>query len=168
MDELDDILKNLGTEGSGTSTQTSPEIPETTESSTQTSPEVPESKDPDVETLAEDQKDVEKNINTEPVYEEDNTKYLMSKETAELYYNFGRRYLNLMQERKKIGQDIKALKQEYAEQGLSVNSAVRVLNVIKSEQRRSNTELSELETIRELFLRSKDITDQIAELNAKD
>ncbi len=175
MDELDNILNDLDNVESSTQT-VSEELPEIheaipevdpsdnqEESSTQTS-----ESDSDTEVLSEDQRDAEHNINLDPVYEEDNSDYLMSKETAELFLEFGTRYLNLMLERKKIGEDVKALKQEFAEQGVSVNAAVKVLNSINSEHKRSATELAEIEKLRELFKKSKNIMNQISDLSAKD
>jgi septation ring formation regulator EzrA len=171
MDELDNILNDLDNVESSTQT-ISEELPEIHDAIPEVEPEESSTQttesDSDTEVLSEDQRDAEHNINLDPVYEEDNTDYLMSKETAELFLEFGTRYLNLMLDRKKIGEDVKALKQEFAEQGVSVNAAVKVLNSINSEHKRSATELAEIEKLRDLFKKSKNIMDQISDLSAKD
>ena len=65
------------------------------------------------------------------------------------------------------GEDVKALKQEFAEQGISVNTSVKVLNLINSEQKRTAVELDEIKKLRELFKGEKNIMDQISDLSAK-
>lgn len=174
MEEIDEILNSVLESSTQTETpevHEDPEVPEVesseeTESSAQT--ETPETPDKDTETLSDDQRDVEKEINTDPVFEEDNLEYLMSKETADALLSFGERYLNLMLQKKQIAQDIKALKQEFAEQGTSVNAAIRTLNSINSEHKKSEFEIHELEVFKEFFKKSKVIMDKISDLNAKD
>ena len=170
MDEIDEILKDMkDINESGTQTEqpiqeAEVEPVESEEKVEQTSPE----NDSETEVLSDEPKETEeKKFNTTPVYEEDNSDYIMSKETKDLYLQFGTRYLNLMQERKRIGEDVKALKQEFAEQGISVNTSVKVLNLINSEQKRSAVELDEIKKLRELFKSEKNIMDQISDLSAK-
>lgn len=170
MDEIDEILKDVkdinesSTQTEQTVQEAEIEPVESEEKVEQTSPE----NDSETEVLSDEPKETEeKKFNTTPVYEEDNSDYIMSKETKDLYLQFGTRYLNLMQERKRIGEDVKALKQEFAEQGISVNTSVKVLNLINSEQKRTAVELDEIKKLRELFKGEKNIMDQISDLSAK-
>ncbi len=172
MSDLDDILNDVGLIESNSETEVPSETPTETpsdpvESSTESEGGT-EEKDPDVERLSDDQRDSEKEINKDPVFDEDNPEYLMSKETAELFLEFGNRYMNLMLEKKRLAQDVKALKQEFAEQGVSVNAAARALNLLNSEHKKTKTEIVELEMLKKLFSKSKEILDKIADVNAKD
>lgn len=176
MSDLDDILNDVGLIESDSKTEVPTETPvetptddpvENIESNTE-SEGSSEEKDPDVEELSDDQRDAEKKIDIDPVFDEDNPEYLMSKETAETFLEFGNRYMNLMLEKKRLAQDIKALKQEFAEQGVSVNAAARALNLLNSEHKKTKTEIAELEMLKKLFSKSKEILDKIADVNAKD
>lgn len=81
---------------------------------------------------------------------------------------FTQRYINLQLEIKKIKADIKALKTEYAEQGLGTTAAIRALNTLMRKRKMSSTEQDELETIGEWLANSQEISDGITSLQAKE
>lgn len=81
--------------------------------------------------------------------------------------NFTRRFLNLQKQKKQIDEDIKALKQEFKEEGVPVNIVVSVINKIKQYKKKSDMEILEEETIKEWLESNKDIDDEIGELIAK-
>lgn len=81
--------------------------------------------------------------------------------------NFTRRFLNLQKQKKQIDEDIKALKQEFKEEGVPVNIVVSVINKIKQRKKKSDLEILEEETIKEWLESNKDIDDEIGELIAK-
>ena len=167
MDEIDEILKDVKdiNESSTQTEQTVQEAEVEPVDQTSQTEQTPPEENSDTEVLSDPEE--QKEETPTPVYEEDNSDYIMSKETKDLYLQFGTRYLNLMQERKRIGEDVKALKQEFAEQGISVNTSVKVLNLINSEQKRTAVELDEIKKLRELFKGEKNIMDQISDLSAK-
>ena len=78
-----------------------------------------------------------------------------------------RRFLNLQKQKKQIDEDIKALKQEFKEEGVPVNIVVAVINKIKQRKKKSDLEILEEETIKEWLESNKDIDDEIGELIAK-
>lgn len=80
---------------------------------------------------------------------------------------FARRFLNLQKQKKQIDEDIKALKQEFKEEGVPVNIVVAVINKIKQRKKKSDLEILEEETIKEWLESNKDIDDEIGELIAK-
>lgn len=81
--------------------------------------------------------------------------------------DFTRRFLNLQKQKKQIDEDIKALKQEFKEEGVPVNIVVAVINKIKQRKKKSDLEILEEETIKEWLESNKDIDDEIGELIAK-
>ena len=81
--------------------------------------------------------------------------------------DFPRRFLNLQKQKKQIDEDIKALKQEFKEEGVPVNIVVAVINKIKQRKKKSDLEILEEETIKEWLESNKDIDDEIGELIAK-
>ena len=81
--------------------------------------------------------------------------------------DFARRFLNLQKQKKQIDEDIKALKQEFKEEGVPVNIVVAVINKIKLRKKKYDLEILEVETIKEWLESNKDIDDEIGELIAK-
>ena len=81
--------------------------------------------------------------------------------------DFACRFLNLQKQKKQIDEDIKALKQEFKEEGVPVNIVVAVINKIKQRKKKSDLEILEEETIKEWLESNKDIDDEIGELIAK-
>lgn len=80
---------------------------------------------------------------------------------------FATRLLNLLNSKKQIDQDIKALKQEFSEQGIAVNVVVKALNKLKAKKKMSQSEYFELETIENWLESNKEVDDSLVELMSK-
>lgn len=80
---------------------------------------------------------------------------------------FTKRLLNLEHEKKVIQEDIKALKDEFKDEGVPVQVVTRVINQIKREKRQSEGELHEEIVIKEWLESSTEIDDEIGSLVAK-
>ena len=81
--------------------------------------------------------------------------------------NFTKRLIELMKQKKVIDQDIKALKDEFKEEGVPVGIVSSVLNKIKSNKKKSDSERFEEETIQEWLEANPEIDSGIGELIAK-
>ena len=81
--------------------------------------------------------------------------------------NFTKRLIELMKQKKAIDQDIKALKDEFKEEGVPVGIVSSVLNKIKSNKKKSDSERFEEETIQEWLEANPEIDSGIGELIAK-
>lgn len=81
--------------------------------------------------------------------------------------NFTKRLIELMKQKKAIDQDIKALKDEFKEEGVPVGIVSSVLNKIKSKKKKSDSERFEEETIQEWLEANPDIDSAIGDLIAK-
>lgn len=81
--------------------------------------------------------------------------------------NFTKRLIELMKQKKAIDQDIKALKDEYKEEGVPVSIVVSALNKIKAKKKKSDSERFEEETIQEWLESNVEIDNDIGELIAK-
>ena len=81
--------------------------------------------------------------------------------------NFTKRLIELMKQKKVIDQDIKALKDEFKEEGVPVGLVSSVLNKIKSKKKKSDSERFEEETIQEWLEANPEIDSGIGELIAK-
>ena len=81
---------------------------------------------------------------------------------------FTQRLLTLQQEKKIIDQDIKALKEEFKEEGVPVSIVVKAINQIKSYKKKSDSERFEEEIIKEWLMSNTQIDDKIGQLMAKD
>lgn len=81
--------------------------------------------------------------------------------------NFTKRLIELMKQKKAIDQDIKALKDEFKEEGVPVGIVSSVLNKIKSKKKKSDSERFEEETIQEWLEANPEIDSGIGELIAK-
>ena len=81
--------------------------------------------------------------------------------------NFTKRLIELMKQKKAIDQDIKALKDEFKEEGVPVGIVSSVLNKIKSKKKKSDSERFEEETIQEWLEANPEIDSSIGELIAK-
>jgi len=77
---------------------------------------------------------------------------------------FSSRLLNLLKDRKSIDEDIKALKQEFKEEGVPVGVVNKMINKIKAEAKQSTTEIFEQETIKEWLESDTTISDKIGQL----
>ena len=81
--------------------------------------------------------------------------------------DFTKRLLNLEHQKKVISEDIKALKNEYKEEGVPVQVVTRVINQIKREKRQSEGEIHEEIVIKDWLQSSTEIDDDIGSLVAK-
>lgn len=79
--------------------------------------------------------------------------------------DFTLRHINLLLEKKRIDADIKALKQEYKEEGVPTAVLIRAFNEIKSDKKRTETEKFEFDVIKGYLEDNKDIDDGICALN---
>lgn len=96
-----------------------------------------------------------------------NTGITASDDAKENCVAFGTRYLNLLLSKKQIDEDIKALKQEFTEQGVAVNVVVKAINKLKANKKMTESQTFELETIYNWMESSKEIDDSLVELNQK-
>lgn len=90
-----------------------------------------------------------------------------SEESRQNIEEFTKRYINLLKEKKQIDQDIKALKDEFKEEGVPVGIVTSVFNKIKAEKKKSDSEIFEEETIKEWLQANPDIDNEIGILIAK-
>lgn len=81
--------------------------------------------------------------------------------------NFTKRFLDLQKQKKAIDQDIKALKDEFKEEGVPVSIVTSVINKIKREKKKTDSERFEEDTIQEWLVSNADIDNDIGELIAK-
>jgi len=77
---------------------------------------------------------------------------------------FTSRLVNLMLDKKKIDADIKALKQEFKEEGVPCGVVSAVVNRIKALKKKSNDEIFEENTIQEWLETNNSIDDKIGQL----
>lgn len=80
---------------------------------------------------------------------------------------FTKRYLNLQMQKKALDQDIKALKDEFKEEGVPVGIVASVINKIKSDKKKTDSERFEEDTIKEWLESNADIDNEIGALIAK-
>lgn len=93
---------------------------------------------------------------------------VMSTEQAkENTENFAKRLITLQQAKKEIDQDIKALKEEYKEEGVPVQIVTSVLNKIKADKKKTDSQKFEFELITEWLSSNKEIDDGLGQLSAK-
>lgn len=81
--------------------------------------------------------------------------------------NFTKRLINLLKDKKELDRDIKALKDEFKEEGVPVGIVVAALNKIKTNKKKTDSEIFEQEKIQEWLESNSDIDDGIGELAAK-
>lgn len=80
-----------------------------------------------------------------------------SEEARQNIESFSKRYLELLMQKKALDSDIKALKQEFNEEGVPTGKVASALNKIKAEKKKSDAELFEEETIKEWLESNSDI-----------
>ena len=90
-----------------------------------------------------------------------------SEESRQNIEEFTKRYINLLKDKKRLDQDIKALKDEFKEEGVPVGIVTSVFNKIKAEKKKSDSEIFEEETIKEWLEANAEIDDGIGQLIAK-
>lgn len=81
--------------------------------------------------------------------------------------NFSKRYIELLKQKKELDQDIKALKEEFKEEGVPVGIVCSVLNKIKASKKKTDSEKFEEETIKEWLESNSEIDNELGILNAK-
>jgi len=81
--------------------------------------------------------------------------------------SFSKRYINLLQQKKTLDEDIKALKDEFKEEGVPVGIVTKVINKIKANKKKTDSEIFEEEKIQEWLEASETIDDEIGILTAK-
>ena len=77
---------------------------------------------------------------------------------------FASRYINLLQEKKDIDENIKLLKTEFKEEGVAVGVVVKAINKIKAEKKMSPGDRFEIDAVREWLESSSEIDNKIGEL----
>lgn len=90
-----------------------------------------------------------------------------SEEARTNIVNFTKRFLNLQQQKKVIDQDISALKDEFKEEGVPVSIVQAVINKIKRDKKKTDSERFEEDTIQEWLVSDADVDNSIGELMAK-
>lgn len=90
-----------------------------------------------------------------------------SEEARQNIESFAKRYITLLKQKKDLDSDIKALKDEFKEEGVPVGIVTSVLNKIKAEKKKSDSEIFEEETIKEWLRSNQEIDDDIGALLAK-
>lgn len=81
--------------------------------------------------------------------------------------NFTKRFLDLQKQKKALDEDIKALKEEFKEEGVPVSIVTSVINKIKRDKKKNDSERFEEDTIQEWLESNADIDNDIGELIAK-
>jgi uncharacterized protein (UPF0335 family) len=76
-------------------------------------------------------------------------------------------YIRLLEAKKILQQDIKDLKDNYKEEGVPVGIVCKVFNQIKADKKKSETEIAELDIIRDWLESDQSIDDSIGILGAK-
>jgi len=80
---------------------------------------------------------------------------------------FADRYTNLLLEKKKLDDDIKALKNEFKEEGVPVGIVCKALNVLKAQKKKTDSQIFEEETIQDWLENNAKIDDKVGQLIAK-
>ncbi len=81
--------------------------------------------------------------------------------------NFTKEFLKLQTQKKMIDQEIKDVKDAYKEDGVPVGTVCKVINNIKSNKKKSQSEQTEQNIIEEWLENNKEIDDIITSLIAK-
>lgn len=89
-----------------------------------------------------------------------------SEEARESIENFTKRYANLLKDKRQIDADIKALKEEFKEDGVPVAIVTKVFNKIKADKKKTDAQRFEESKIQEWLEESVEIDDAIGELNS--
>ena len=81
--------------------------------------------------------------------------------------NFTKEFLKLQAQKKMIDQEIKDVKDAYKEDGVPVATVCKVINIIKSNKKKSQSEQTEQNIIEEWLENNKEIDDIITSLISK-
>lgn len=90
----------------------------------------------------------------------------ISNDSKDLVNQFGVRYLNLISKKKVIDCDIKALKQDFDEQGIPTKLVIKAINNIKREKKASQSERFEIEKFEDWLRENQEIDTTLTELLA--
>jgi uncharacterized protein (UPF0335 family) len=90
-----------------------------------------------------------------------------SEQAREGVIKYTKRYVELLKQKKTIDQDIKALKQEFAEEGVPAGVVSSLISKIKADLKKSDAEKFELDTMRDWIESVTEIVEDLQELNAK-
>jgi uncharacterized protein (UPF0335 family) len=90
-----------------------------------------------------------------------------SEEARKNIEEFSKRYIELLKQKKDLDSDIKMLKEEFKEEGVPVGIVTRVLNRIKAEKKKTESEIFEEDTIKEWLESNADIDDGLGILVAR-
>jgi uncharacterized protein (UPF0335 family) len=90
-----------------------------------------------------------------------------SEEAKESIVAFANALIDLQLRKKEIDEDIKTLKDNFKEDGVPVGVVQKVINLIKSDKKKSDSELFEIETIKAWLETDKDFDSNLGELIAK-
>lgn len=88
-------------------------------------------------------------------------------EARENIENFSKEYLKLVMQKKSIDEEIKEMRNNYKEDGVPVGKVTKVLNKIKANKKKSDTEQTEENIIEEWLENNKEIDDMLTTLIAK-
>lgn len=89
-------------------------------------------------------------------------------ESKQKISDFTKRYINLLKDKKRLDADIKALKDEFKDEGVPVQIVCKAVNVLKTLKKKTDSQIFEEEKIQEWLQEDKDIDNDIGELVAKD
>jgi len=78
---------------------------------------------------------------------------------------YTKRLVKLMMNKKEIDNDIKALKQDFKEEGVPVAIVTRIVNKIKASKKKTDTELFEEDVINGWLTDNTEIDSSIGDLN---
>lgn len=91
----------------------------------------------------------------------------MEVDCKDLALEFSNRYLNLLEQKRALDLDIKALKQEYDEQGLATKVVIKAINSLKKEKKETISQQDELAMFKEWLSANKEVDDKICSLATK-
>lgn len=90
-----------------------------------------------------------------------------SEEARQNVETFTKRYIELLKQKKALDQDIKALKDEFKEEGVPVGIVTSVFNKIKSNKKKTDSQRFEEDTIQDWLESNPEIDNEIGQLLAK-
>ena len=92
---------------------------------------------------------------------------IIDNEGKDLANQFVQRYTRLQLQKKNIGKDVKALRQEFEEQGLPTSDVLKAFNKMRSEKRAGDEKLEQIETFKQWLQENTETQDLVTELDAK-
>lgn len=80
---------------------------------------------------------------------------------------FAKRYISVLEQKKALDEDMRALKEEFKEEGVPVGIVTKVIGKIKTAKKKSDSERFEEDKIQEWLESNTQIDDSIGMLSAK-